>query len=138
MSNIIKTVISGGPTIHSQQEFFASPQRDPTLNNATATAIPPTITTKTKVSFGVLGAISVTHLINDMMQSVLLALYPVLQGNFHLSFAQVGFITLAFQFSASLLQPVVGLFTDKRPQPFSLPMGMMFTMLGLKIGRAHV
>src|SRR3546814_5172677 len=66
-----------------------------------------------------------------MMQSVLLALYPVLQGNFHLSFAQVGFITLAFQFSASLLQPVVGLFTDKRPQPFSLPMGMMFTMLGL-------
>src|SRR3546814_8848516 len=58
-------------------------------------------------------------------------LYPVWQVNFHLSFAQVGFITLAFQFSASLLQPVVGLFTDKRPQPFSLPMGMMFTMLGL-------
>jgi len=86
---------------------------------------------KTNVSFGVLGAISVTHLINDMMQSVLLALYPVLQGNFQLSFVQVGFITLAFQFSASLLQPVVGLITDKRPQPFSLPVGMTFTMLGL-------
>jgi FSR family fosmidomycin resistance protein-like MFS transporter len=86
---------------------------------------------KTKVSFGVLSAISTTHLINDMMQSVLLALYPVLQGNFDLSFAQVGFITLAFQFSASLLQPVVGFFTDKRPQPFSLPIGMAFTMVGL-------
>src|SRR3546814_12112258 len=92
MSNIIKTVISGGPTIHSQQEFFASPQRDPTLNNATATALPPTITTKTKVSFGVLGAISVTHLINDMMHSVLLALYPVSQGNFPLTLPRAGFL----------------------------------------------
>jgi FSR family fosmidomycin resistance protein-like MFS transporter len=56
-------------------------------------------------------------MINDMMQSVLLALYPVLQGNFKLSFVQVGFITVAFQFSASLLQPVIGRFTDKKPQP---------------------
>lgn len=93
-----------------------------------ASATPPA---KTKVSFGILGAVSATHLINDMMQSVLLALYPVFQGNFHLSFAQVGLITLAFQFSASLLQPAVGLFTDRRPQPFSLPIGMTFTMLGL-------
>jgi FSR family fosmidomycin resistance protein-like MFS transporter len=83
------------------------------------------------VSFGILGAISVTHMINDMMQSVLLALYPVLQGSFHLSFAQVGFITVAFQFSASLLQPVVGRFTDKHPKPYSLPIGMGFTMAGL-------
>ena len=83
------------------------------------------------VSFGILGAISTTHLLNDMMQSLLLALYPVLQGNFHLSFAQLGLITLAFQFSASLLQPLVGLVTDKRPQPYSLPMGMASTMMGL-------
>jgi FSR family fosmidomycin resistance protein-like MFS transporter len=83
------------------------------------------------VAYGILGAISVTHLLNDMMQSVLIALYPVLQGNYHLSFAQVGLITLAFQFSASLLQPLVGLFTDKRPQPFSLPIGMGFTLMGL-------
>jgi FSR family fosmidomycin resistance protein-like MFS transporter len=86
---------------------------------------------KSGVAFRVLGAISVTHMINDMMQSVLLALYPVLQGNFKLSFVQVGAITLAFQFSASLLQPVVGRFTDRKPQPWSLPMGMGFTMAGL-------
>lgn len=84
-----------------------------------------------KVAFGVLGGISAAHFINDMMQSVLLALYPVLQGNFQLSFAQIGFITVAFQFSASLLQPVIGRFTDKRPLPFSLPLGMASTFLGL-------
>ena len=90
-----------------------------------------TQTAPNRVSFGVLGAISSTHFLNDMMQSVLLALYPVLQGNFHLSFAQVGFITVAFQFSASLLQPLVGRFTDKRPLPYSLPVGMGFTLCGL-------
>ncbi|HEY9459570.1 MAG TPA: MFS transporter [Paralcaligenes sp.] len=83
------------------------------------------------VAYRVLGAISVAHLLNDMMQSVLLALYPVLQGNFSLSFAQVGVITLAFQFSSSLLQPLIGAFTDKRPLPYSLPTGMGFTMSGL-------
>jgi FSR family fosmidomycin resistance protein-like MFS transporter len=99
------------------------------MNTAAATAVNPSA--GTRVSFGVLGAISATHMINDMMQSVLLALYPVLQGNFKLSFVQVGFITVAFQFSASLLQPVIGRFTDKKPQPYSLPIGMAFTMLGL-------
>lgn len=83
------------------------------------------------VAYGVLGAISVSHLLNDMMQSILLALYPVLKGNFDLSFAQIGVITLAFQFSASLLQPIIGHFTDKRPKPYSLPIGMGFTLLGL-------
>lgn len=85
----------------------------------------------TGVAYPVLGAISVTHLLNDMMQSVLLAIYPVLQGNFDLSFVQIGFITLAFQFSSSLLQPAIGYFTDKRPQPYSLPIGMGFTFIGL-------
>ncbi len=83
------------------------------------------------VAFGVLGAISVAHLLNDMMQSILLAIYPVLKGSFNLSFAQVGVITLAFQFSSSLLQPLIGHFTDKRPKPYSLPVGMGFTLLGL-------
>ncbi len=87
--------------------------------------------TSTKVAYPVLGAISFTHMLNDAMQSVLLAIYPILQGNFNLSFAQVGFITLAFQFSASLLQPLVGLFTDKKPLPYSLPVGMSFTFFGL-------
>ncbi|TEA79749.1 MFS transporter [Allopusillimonas ginsengisoli] len=85
----------------------------------------------TGVAYRVLGAISVSHLLNDMMQSVLLALYPVLKGNFSLSFAQIGVITLAFQFSSSLLQPLIGAFTDKRPKPYSLPIGMSFTLLGL-------
>ncbi|UHL62672.1 MFS transporter [Paralcaligenes sp. KSB-10] len=96
-------------------------------------AAAPTINTaKTdRVAYGVLSAISVSHLLNDMMQSVLLAIYPVLKGNFNLSFAQIGIITLAFQFSSSLLQPIIGLFTDKRPQPFSLPTAMGFTFMGL-------
>lgn len=88
-------------------------------------------TSDSKVSYGVLGAISSTHAINDMMQSVMLALYPVLAGNFNLSFAQIGLITLVYQTSASLLQPVIGRFTDKRPKPYSLPIGMGFTAVGL-------
>ncbi len=84
-----------------------------------------------RVAYPVLGAISVTHMLNDMMQSVLLAIYPILQGKFDLTFVQVGLITLAFQFSASLLQPFVGLITDKRPMPYSLPIGMGFTFCGL-------
>ena len=83
------------------------------------------------VAFRVLGAISATHLINDMMQSVLVAIYPVLQGNFDLSFVQIGLITLAYQFSASLLQPLVGRYTDRRPLPYSLPVGMSSTCCGL-------
>lgn len=83
------------------------------------------------VAYKVLAAISVSHLLNDMMQSVLLALYPVLKGNFSLSFAQIGVITLAFQFSSSLLQPLIGAFTDKKPKPYSLPVGMGFTFCGL-------
>lgn len=96
------------------------------------TVIPASEPSRTSgVAYGVLGAISVAHLLNDMMQSVLLAIYPVLKGSFALSFAQVGVITLAFQFSSSLLQPLIGHFTDKRPKPYSLPVGMGFTLLGL-------
>ncbi|YCO41385.1 MFS transporter [Thiopseudomonas denitrificans] len=83
------------------------------------------------VSFGILLAISSTHLINDMMQSVLLALYPLLQGSYSLSFVQIGLITVAFQCSASLLQPLIGLYTDKHPMPWLLPAGMGFTVGGL-------
>lgn len=85
---------------------------------------------KQKTSY-VLAGISTGHFINDMMQSVLLALYPVIQGSFSLSFLQIGLITVAFQFSASLLQPLIGHFTDKRPQVFSLPLSMAFTLVGL-------
>lgn len=86
---------------------------------------------KPRTAFGVLGAISTAHMVNDMMQSLILALYPILQGNFQLSFSQIGFITLVYQVTASLLQPLVGLYTDKHSTPYSLPLGMCFTLGGL-------
>ncbi len=79
----------------------------------------------------VLGAISLCHLLNDMLQSLLPAVYPILKGGFNLSFSQIGALTLTYQITASLLQPLIGMFTDRRPQPFSLPVGMGFTLLGL-------
>jgi FSR family fosmidomycin resistance protein-like MFS transporter len=81
--------------------------------------------------FPVLAAISVAHLLNDMIQSLILAIYPLLQASFSLSFTQVGMITLTYQITASLLQPLIGSYTDKHPQPYSLPIGMMFTLCGL-------
>jgi FSR family fosmidomycin resistance protein-like MFS transporter len=81
--------------------------------------------------FGVLGAISFSHLLNDMMQSLIVAIYPLLKGEFHLSFAQVGVITLTYQICASVLQPVIGVYTDKNPKPYSLSIGMGFTLIGM-------
>ncbi|BBE79283.1 MULTISPECIES: MFS transporter [Phytobacter] len=86
---------------------------------------------KARTAFGILGAISVSHLLNDMIQSLILAIYPLLQNEFSLSFLQIGMITLTFQLSSSLLQPVVGYWTDKHPMPWSLPVGMCFTLSGL-------
>jgi len=82
-------------------------------------------------TFRVLGAISVSHLINDMMQSLILAIYPILKGEFQLSFGQIGLITLTYQLTASLFQPLVGVYTDRRPAPYSLPLGMTSTLCGL-------
>jgi MFS transporter, FSR family, fosmidomycin resistance protein len=84
-----------------------------------------------RISLGVLLSICVCHLINDMLQSLLAATYPVLKSDFHLSFAQIGLVTLAYQLTASLLQPMVGLYADRRPTPFSLPVGTLFTFTGL-------
>ena len=84
-------------------------------------------------SFMVLGAIGFSHLLNDMMQSLLPAIYPNLKTQFHLSFAQIGLVTLAFQCTASLFQPVVGYFADLRPMPYSLAVGMVSTLLGLLV-----
>jgi FSR family fosmidomycin resistance protein-like MFS transporter len=82
-------------------------------------------------AFSVLAAISFCHLLNDMMQSLLPAIYPLLKENYGLTFAQIGLLTFTFQFTASLLQPPIGFFTDKRPQPYSLSIGMGFSFLGL-------
>jgi FSR family fosmidomycin resistance protein-like MFS transporter len=81
--------------------------------------------------YPVLGAISFSHLINDMIQSLILAIYPMLKDNFSLSFAQIGLITLTYQITASMLQPLIGIYTDKHPKPYSLPIGMGFTLAGL-------
>ena len=86
---------------------------------------------KARTSFRILGAISLSHLLNDMIQSLILAIYPLLQAEFSLTFVQIGMITLTFQLASSLLQPVVGYLTDKHPMPWSLPIGMCFTLSGL-------
>lgn len=82
-------------------------------------------------ALGILAAISVCHGLNDLMQSVLPATYPILKDAYHLSFGQIGLITFANQVTASLLQPVVGTFTDRQPKPYSLSTGMAFTLVGL-------
>ncbi len=84
-----------------------------------------------QTAFTVLAAISFCHFLNDMMQALLPAMYPMLKQDFGLDFGQVGLITFTFQLTASLLQPVIGHYTDHRPQPYSLMAGMSFTLFGL-------
>lgn len=79
----------------------------------------------------ILAAISFSHLLNDAIQSLIPAIYPIVKDSFHLTFTQVGLITLTFQMTASLLQPVVGFYTDRNPKPFSLAIGMSLTLTGL-------
>ncbi|MGS3143545.1 MFS transporter [Aeromonas sanarellii] len=92
---------------------------------------PPAADALNTTRYPVIAAISFSHLLNDMMQSVLLAIYPLLKLGLDLSFAQIGLITLTYQFTGSLLQPLIGLCTDRRPMPYSLPLGMGFTLVGL-------
>ncbi len=78
-------------------------------------------------------AVSFCHMINDIMQSLLAAIYPMLKTDFHLDFWQIGLLTMAFQVTASLLQPLIGMYTDKRPLPYSLPIGMSSSLIGLVV-----
>ncbi len=84
-----------------------------------------------KPVFKILTAISICHLLNDMLTSLLPSIYPLLKTSFNLDFLQVGIITLTYQITASLLQPLIGMRTDRKPSPYSLPIGMGFTLLGL-------
>jgi FSR family fosmidomycin resistance protein-like MFS transporter len=84
-----------------------------------------------KTVFPILLTISLSHLLNDTLQSLIPSIYPMVKDTYALSFSQVGLITLTFQLAASLLQPVVGFYTDKKPQPFSLAIGMALTLTGL-------
>ena len=80
-------------------------------------------------TFSIILALSFSHFLNDMIQSLVPALYPMLKGSYGLSFAQIGLVTLAFQCTASLLQPAVGFVADKRPMPYSLAAGMVSTWI---------
>ena len=84
-----------------------------------------------KTLFSVLFAISFAHLLNDLIQAIIPSVYPILKEKYHLSFSQIGLITFAFQFSASILQPFVGYYTDKHPKPFSQVYGMLFSLAGI-------
>ena len=110
----------------------------PLIATTQAGIAPPVVATAATAAtsttrYGVLGAVSFVHVLNDMMQSVIVAIYPLLKGEFELSFFQIGVITLTFQLTASLLQPVVGMVTDKHPLPYSLPIGMCFPLGGLPL-----
>jgi FSR family fosmidomycin resistance protein-like MFS transporter len=86
-----------------------------------------------KTVFGILVSICACHAINDMLQSLLVAVYPILKSEFGLTFSQIGMVTFAYQLTASLLQPAVGFYADRRPTPFSLPAGTLFTFTGLLV-----
>jgi FSR family fosmidomycin resistance protein-like MFS transporter len=84
-----------------------------------------------KLVFSILLATAFCHFLNDMVQSLIPAIYPILKKSFHLDFSQIGMITLTYQITASLLQPLIGHFNDRHPRPYSLAMGMGFTLVGL-------
>ncbi|NDF12170.1 MAG: MFS transporter [Proteobacteria bacterium] len=92
-----------------------------------------TMTEKQQTVLTILVGLSFCHMMNDLIQSLLPAIYPILKEKYALTFTQVGIITLAFQFTASLLQPFVGIVTDKKPMPYSLPVGMTSTLCGLLV-----
>jgi FSR family fosmidomycin resistance protein-like MFS transporter len=93
----------------------------------------PSIKIPTQTVYPILFAISFSHLLNDTVQSLIPAIYPLIKDSFQLNFTQIGMVTLVFQLSSSLLQPVVGAVTDKRPYPYALPVGMGISLIGLVI-----
>lgn len=101
------------------------------METNTATLDPATRKDIQKTIYPILFTISFTHLLNDMLQAVIPSVYPLFKAEFNLSFSQIGLITLTYQLTASLLQPFVGHFSDKKPKPYSLAIGMGFTLIGL-------
>ena len=99
----------------------------------TDTAIPARSSSADGTVFAILLAVSFSHFVNDVMQSLLSSLYPMLKAEYHLDFWQIGLLTMTFQVTASLLQPAIGMYADKKPLPYSLPLGMCSTLVGLLI-----
>src|SRR5687768_12730858 len=103
----------------------------PASSAATVAAPPPTVSTAQNTALGILFSIAFCHGLNDLMQSVVPAVYPILKDAYALDYGQIGLITFCNTVTASMLQPIIGLFTDKRPKPYSLAIGMGFTLAGL-------
>ncbi|WP_338016696.1 MFS transporter [Oleomonas cavernae] len=108
------------------------------MSDTTADAAAPAITAARALpaegaTYGILLAVSFCHFLNDLMQSLLPAIYPMLKSNFALDFGQIGLVTFTFQITGSLLQPLVGFYTDRHPKPYSLAVGMGFTLSGLAV-----
>ena len=107
------------------------------MQKAVTTDAPVVVQPAAGLAFPVLLGLSLAHLLNDMMQSLVPAIYPVIKSAYNLDFSQIGLITFTFQLTACLFQPLVGVITDKRPLPYSLVCGMAFTLIGLIVlGRA--
>src|SRR3712207_1786842 len=102
-----------------------------TLSVSAAAEKPQSSTAPERTAFAVLFAISFSHLLNDLIQSLIPAIYPILKSTLRLDFSQIGLITLTFQLTASLLQPLIGLYADRRSRPYSLAFGMGMSLLGL-------
>ncbi|TIR68047.1 MAG: MFS transporter, partial [Mesorhizobium sp.] len=117
--------------------FAAKKTRSIALTDTTATAVatpaPASHASAQATAFTVILAVSFCHCVNDIMQSLLSAIYPLLKENYGLDFWQIGLLTFTFQVTASLLQPVIGMITDKRPMPYSLPWGMASSLVGLVV-----
>src|SRR5688500_1405656 len=111
--------------------FMTEIAEDTALQESSAVPAPVVAAAASTTTMGVLWALSLSHLLNDTVQALSPALYPVLKLAYGLSFTDVGMITFVFQMAGSLLQPVVGTFTDRRPMPYSLPVGMGVTLVGL-------
>src|SRR3974390_3577386 len=118
------------PSRHSLRTGYELASRVCTMAKSLA-ANSNTFVTAAETRFNLLGALSFSHFLNDMLQSLIVSIYPLLKGEFDLSFTQIGAITLTYQACASLLQPIVGIYTDKHPTPYSLSVGMCFTLIGL-------
>jgi FSR family fosmidomycin resistance protein-like MFS transporter len=98
-----------------------------------AAANPPASDLAGKTTLSIIVAVSVCHLINDVLQSLLSAIYPILKVSYGLDYVRIGLLTFTFQVTASLLQPAIGMYTDKRPLPYSLPVGMGLSLVGLLV-----
>src|SRR5580698_6231442 len=102
-----------------------------TSSPSATTNVPAPVPAAATGAFRILAAATFCHMLNDMVQSLLPSIYPILKVSFHLNFSQIGLLTLTYQIVASLLQPFIGLYTDKRPMPYALAVGMCLTLAGI-------